>query len=107
MWGFEAAAVHEAGLSWGSRKPYSVDMDAPPLLGSIRHLPITSSLRPNSSFSSQDSAVRPMQACVLMIFELKGLWKDRSDCVDGSGGGQQEVWQSQVLLTIFLTAYAH
>lgn len=74
MWEYEATATHEAGLSWESRRTYSVDMDAPTLLGSIRHLPITSSLRPNSSFSSQDSAARSMQACVLMIFELKGLW---------------------------------
>lgn len=60
-------------LPWERRRPYSVDMGASLLLGSMWHLPITSSLRPNSSFASQDSAARPMRACVLMIFELKGL----------------------------------
>ena len=52
---------------------YSVRKVVWTLLGSTWHLPITRSLRPNSSFSSQNSTERFMRSCVFMIWLLKGL----------------------------------
>lgn len=61
----------------GQRGPYSVRSVVWTLLGSTRQLPITRSLRPNSSFSSQNSTERIMRACVVAVFFLKGLLRMR------------------------------
>ena len=67
-----AGKAPSPGKGWlGS---YSVGKVVWTLLGSTWHLPITRSLRPNSSFSSQNSTERFMRSCVFMIWLLKGLW---------------------------------
>lgn len=59
--------------SGGQLGSYSVRTVVWMLLGSTEQLPITRCLRPNSSFSSQNSTTKFMLACVFIILLLKDL----------------------------------
>lgn len=78
----------------GQLEPYSVKTVVWKLLGSTRQLPITSSLRPNSSFSSQNSTMRIMHACVFTILLSKGLGTRQEE--EGRKGQEMEEEEKEV-----------